>query len=244
MSDAPQVLVTCEHGGNWIPSRYRALFVNQGEVLEGHRGWDPGALPLARSFARTLGAPLHFSTTTRLLVDLNRSLSHPQLFSRFSRGLSPEERGRVLMEWYHPYREKVREWVGEKVRGKSAVLHLSIHTFTPVLHGKVREVDVGLLYDPARAEEKGLCREVREVVTRRLGASFEEYRICFNRPYLGRSDGLTTWLRGQDSANRYLGIEVEVNQGLIRSGGRRWNLLRRALVKGFRETVSGEGITS
>lgn len=69
---ACEVIVTCEHGGNHIPVRYAALFAAAGDVLKTHRGWDPGALPLARRFAKTLGTPLFFSTTSRLLVDLNR----------------------------------------------------------------------------------------------------------------------------------------------------------------------------
>src|SRR5690348_7421737 len=75
-------MVTCEHGGNRIPPRYRALFIGYEALLQTHRGLDPGALTLARELAAALHAPLVASVTSRLLVDLNRSSGHPQLYSQ------------------------------------------------------------------------------------------------------------------------------------------------------------------
>ena len=43
-----RLLLTCEHGGNRIPPEYRALFRGATAALASHRGWDPGALALAR----------------------------------------------------------------------------------------------------------------------------------------------------------------------------------------------------
>jgi hypothetical protein len=39
-----------------------------------------------------------------------------------------------------------------------------------------------------------------------------EMRVRRNYPYLGKTDGLTTYLRRQFPAEQYLGIELEVNQ--------------------------------
>jgi predicted N-formylglutamate amidohydrolase len=75
---ATAFLVTCEHGGNRIPAPYRKLFVRQRALLDSHRGWDPGALQMARALSTALRAPLVASTTSRLLVDLNRSAGHPR----------------------------------------------------------------------------------------------------------------------------------------------------------------------
>ena len=72
--DADRYLVTCEHGGNDVPPRYRYLFEGIEHLLDTHEGYDPGALALAETLANTLAAPLVASTTTRLLVELNRSL--------------------------------------------------------------------------------------------------------------------------------------------------------------------------
>ena len=85
-------LVTCEHGGNRIPRRYAKAFAAHRALLDSHRGWDAGALALARQLAKALDAPLIRSETSRLLVDLNRSEHHRALFSAISRALPDEER--------------------------------------------------------------------------------------------------------------------------------------------------------
>jgi N-formylglutamate amidohydrolase len=74
-------LITCEHGGNRIPAPYRRLFRGRRALLDSHRGYDPGALAMARAMARAFRAPLVTSTISRLLIDLNRSIGHPHLFS-------------------------------------------------------------------------------------------------------------------------------------------------------------------
>jgi predicted N-formylglutamate amidohydrolase len=97
-------LVTCEHGGAGIPARYRRLFAGKASLLRSHRGFDRGALPLARAVARAFGAPCIESRTSRLLVDLNRSQHHPKLFSEVTKQLSPEERDTLLARHYTPHR--------------------------------------------------------------------------------------------------------------------------------------------
>ena len=72
-------VITCEHGGNRIPAPYRDLFHTHQALLDSHRGYDPGALIMARALATAFAAPLVTSTVSRLLVDLNRSVGHPRL---------------------------------------------------------------------------------------------------------------------------------------------------------------------
>src|SRR4030081_1301042 len=62
-------IITCEHGGNRIPAPYRRLFRGRRVLLDSHRGYDPGALVMARALARAFRAPLVTSTISRLLVD-------------------------------------------------------------------------------------------------------------------------------------------------------------------------------
>ena len=101
------ILLTCEHGGNDVPSEYQHLFQDARHVLETHRGWDIGILPFAEQMARHLRAPLISSTVSRLLVELNRSLGHPQLFSEFSERLPKGARQELLEKYYYPHRDQV-----------------------------------------------------------------------------------------------------------------------------------------
>jgi hypothetical protein len=56
-----------------------------------------------------------------------------------------------------------------------------------------------------------------------------------NYPYRGNADGLTTALRRVHGADRYVGIEVELNQRLLGSGG--IEEMTRALIKTLKELV-------
>ena len=86
------LLFTCEHGGNRVPRRWAGLFEKHRTLLDSHRGWDPGALTLARALSKAMAAPLVVSTTSRLLVDLNRSEHHRAVFSSITLALPDAER--------------------------------------------------------------------------------------------------------------------------------------------------------
>ncbi len=235
MSRSALILVlSCEHGGNLIPARYAPLFARAARVLRTHRGFDPGALDLARALQRRFRAPLVFSTTSRLLVDLNRSLHNPAVFSRYLRGLDRRERERVIERYYRPHRGAIERLVEAGLRGRRGVLHVAVHSFTPVLRGERRGTELGLLYDPARRAERALCAGLLADL-RRHDPSLRVHR---NRPYPGAADSVATELRRRYPEGRYLGIEVEANQRLARSPAGRARLLRALIPALGRQLVS------
>ena len=59
--------------GAKVPHEYRSLFRGHAALLRSHRGSDIGSHALAKSLARALRAPLLVTSTTRLLVECNRS---------------------------------------------------------------------------------------------------------------------------------------------------------------------------
>ena len=199
-------------------------------MLESHRGYDPGALVMARALARAFRAPLVTSTTSRLLIDLNRSIGHRQLFSAATRSAPAKVRAKIVERHYRPYRAQVERLVRQSVSRGRRVIHISSHSFTPELDGKVRRADVGLLYHPARHEEAALCARWKAS----LAAFAPELRVRRNYPYAGRGDGLTSHLRLRFPSNVYVGIELEINQRIVLATGRRWAALRRALIDSLR----------
>ena len=221
------LVLSCEHGGNRIPAPYRALFAGASALLRSHRGYDPGALRMARDFAAAFAAPLQAAVTSRLLIDLNRSVGHPRLYSEFTRPLPAAQRRQILQQHYLPYRTALEARIGAACARGLRVLHLSCHSFTPELDGQVRRADIGLLYDPARPAEAGLCRAWRTA----LGQRDPALVVRMNYPYAGNADGLTTHLRRVLPAQAYLGIELEINQKLVRCGATGWQRLRRHLIE-------------
>lgn len=227
-------LVTCEHGGNDIPPAYQALFRGRRDLLESHRGYDAGALDMARTLAAALNASLVSATVSRLLVDLNRSLGHPQLFSPATRGEPLQVRAAIVEGYYRPYRQEVEAWVRQWAGRGRRVIHLSSHSFTSELDGEVRRADAGLLYDPARPGEKALCARWKAALAHRAPA----LRVRRNYPYAGRGDGLTSHLRRRFQPGEYLGIELEINQAMVAAGGAAWAALGPLLAETFQSACS------
>jgi predicted N-formylglutamate amidohydrolase len=200
-----KLIITCEHGGNKLPEEYYNLIPKN--VLNSHKAWDPGAIEI---FKKLCSLPNYFclaSETSRLLIELNRSINHRNLFSIYSRNLSPSEKKIIIEKFYSPFRKIIFEKVKAVIESGFTAIHLSIHTFTPILNGKKRNADIGILYDPKNKGEKNFSAILKEEIIKKSGL-----KVRFNYPYLGISDGHATYLRKKLGYKKYLGIELEVNQ--------------------------------
>ncbi|MGE4535759.1 MAG: N-formylglutamate amidohydrolase [Desulfovibrio sp.] len=207
------LLISCEHGGNAVPPEYAPLFAHWRDLLVSHRCFDAGALVTAGALAAAFNAPLFAATTSRLVVDLNRSVGHPGLFSEITKPLPAAVKKNILAEHYQPHRQAVTAAVaGLRGQGKT-VLHIASHSFTPRLAGVTRRCDVAFLYDPKRVAEKAFCQSW----LRALALLEPDLLLRRNYPYRGTADGLTTALRRRFGEG-YLGIELEVNQRCIQAG--------------------------
>lgn len=229
------LLITCEHAGNRIPAPYRDLFHTHRSLLDTHRGFDAGALVMARALATAFGAPLLAATVSRLLVDLNRSVGHPRLHFEAIRKLPAPVRQRILAHHYQPYRVQAEHLVMQAIAERGRVIHVSSHSFTPILHGKLRKADIGLLYDPGRPEEAALCRRWKAA----LATCAPDLTVRRNYPYSGKDDGLTACLRKRLPPGAYLGIELELNQKYAARAGRHWAALREVIVVSLHRALAG-----
>jgi predicted N-formylglutamate amidohydrolase len=203
-------VVTCEHATNRVPADLAACFQPHRALLKTHRGYDIGALPVANQIAAALAAPLFVGEVSRLVVELNRSPDSASLFSVATRGLDAAAKGAILDRYYTPWRDAVLEHIA---RAPTPTLHISVHSFTPELDGKKRELEIGLLFDPRRAREKSFCERWRRAIIADPDAI--GLRVKMNLPYRGTSDGHTTALRAAFPASRYLGVELEMNNALV-----------------------------
>lgn len=211
----PALVITCEHASNAVP---RFLHIPK-EVLESHRGYDIGAYGVYRRLVRRLHPDFYIAGKfSRLVIDLNRSENHPDILSEYSRELKEFTRDRIFKIWKR-HHDAVESFIAKAVAnaeaqreglGAPCVIHLGIHSFTPVLNNVVRNSDIGILYDPARAWEAQVATSIiKEIQARAPGL-----KIRRNYPYLGKSDGLTTSLR-KKFGSAYVGIEIEINQKLF-----------------------------
>jgi len=205
-----RLLFTCEHAVNFVPDEYRDLFRDHQDLLVTHRGIDLGALTIAQAMQGYFQAPLIGASVTRLLIDCNRSLVHSKCFSEISATLSKHEKQQVIDNYYTPYRQQVEQTVSEILHAGDIVLHLSVHSFTPILHGYQRNADFALLYDPTRCGEKHFAKNWRHLLLNQPSP----LKVRMNYPYRGISNGFTTTLRRKFPTDDYWGIELECNQAI------------------------------
>jgi predicted N-formylglutamate amidohydrolase len=237
-------VITCEHAANALPSRWQKKLGIPKKILDSHRGWDPGTMELAKKLAKATGVrSVEMGRATRLLIDLNRTETNPEVFSKWSRENTTAPEKAKLIAMHRKFRATTRKKITQILKSpKTHVLHLSIHSFTPVMRGKRRDTDIGILFDPSRPVEAAISRRLIAILHRTTFAGgFRNICISANKPYRGTADGHTTELRSKLHPSSYSGIEIEVNQRFVRNlTGRkllRWQGLMAAITAAVQELV-------
>ena len=205
------VLVVCDHASNRIPKSLGTLNVSA-DVLASHVAWDPGAYAVALGLAGLLNAPLVASAFSRLVYDVNRPPDSPQAIRAISeifdipgnRDLSERARAKRAEAIYAPFHDRIDALItNREARGKPTVL-VTVHSFTPVYHGRQREVELGILHDAdARLADRLLASaEAGDLIARR------------NEPY-GPADGVTHTLVKHAIGRGLLNVMIEIRNDLI-----------------------------
>jgi predicted N-formylglutamate amidohydrolase len=238
-------IVSCEHAGNEIPERYRKFFKSYKKLLKTHNALDIGAKKLAKKIARFFGAPLFLNQISRLLIDVDCSLHNkPYLFFAPSDAGSEEktnqfkesfkdfpetEKELIIKNIYEKHRQALENRMAGEIKKGRGVFHLMVHSFTPVYKGEERNADIGLLYNPANQKELEFCQNWQKILTE-LDPNL---KVRLNYPYTGSEDGLTTNLRRQFD-EKYLGVEIEVNQKWPLGKKSEWKRLKKIIVKSLK----------
>ncbi|SNS30077.1 Predicted N-formylglutamate amidohydrolase [[Luteovulum] sphaeroides subsp. megalophilum] len=204
-------LLVCEHASHAIPGRWGDLGLPE-ELRQAHIAWDPGALGLSRGLARRLDAGLVHAPVSRLVYDCNRAPDQPGAMAERSemheipgnRRLSPEERATRTAAIYAPFHADLRaEIVRRLAQGVPPVL-VTIHSFTPVWHGKPRAVEFGIIHDHDPALALAVLEESRD-----------SGLVCgLNEPY-SAADDVTHTLRLQALPYGLANVMLEIRNDLI-----------------------------
>lgn len=205
------LVLSCEHAVNTIPGRFQSLFDAEGlAMLQSFRGYDIGAQQVAHYLKNAFHCDYFESMVSRLLIDCNRSLTHPNCFSTFTNHLSQDEKEVLINHFYLPYRNAVEQTIHRHIMLNEQVLHLSVHSFMPSTD-KTKEVSIGVLYDSRRHAEKEVARILLSILSHKLPM----HRMRFNYPCSGRSNRFTAQLRKKHTESEYLGFDLEINQILL-----------------------------
>lgn len=144
-------ILVCDHASNRIPQRLGKLGLDTGQLAT-HIAWDPGAADVARQLAARLDAPLVLSGYSRLVIDCNRPLNSTESIAAQSAnipvpgnlGLSQKQRASRINALFRPYHDAIEQLLASRLVRPN--LLLSIHSFTPVWHGKPRPWHIGISF--------------------------------------------------------------------------------------------------
>lgn len=201
MSGRMPLLLICEHAGKEVPPPWRNLDLPPA-FLDTHFGWDIGAGALTELLAERLAAPAVLATYSRLFLDINRSPGDWDCL-RPDLGGIPVPGNRAATAEDRALREAIA-----RVPFDSAVEHflmerpavVSVHSFTPVMNGKDRPTEIGVLW---RKE----CRMGGHALKRLR--SDGRFVIGSNEPYdWHSSEGYTLRHHGLDRGLACLYLEI------------------------------------
>jgi predicted N-formylglutamate amidohydrolase len=221
--EGPFVL-TCEHATNKVPEEFGNLGLDDA-LLETHIAWDPGARPVAEALARLLDAPLIMPAVSRLVCDCNRphgSADATPVRSEIyeipgNRDLTPEQREARARRFYEPFREAVDRTLRHRLQSCGAAILVTIHSFTPIFKGKVRDIQLGILHDADSRLADAMLRIVEKEA---------ELIVGRNQPY-GPEDGVTHTLRFHALPLGLLNVMIEIRNDLIGDRSEQVGMARR-----------------
>lgn len=203
------IVLVCEHASNFIPEDFSNLGLDD-KTLNSHAAWDPGALAVAKLMSAKLDAPLVATGVSRLVYDCNRPLVAESAIPKKSEiyeipgnvGLSNSDRAERAERFYQPFRAALKETLDSGIQ-KIAVI--SVHSFTPVFHGKPRKLELGILHD----EDTRLADALLSVIRQEGSLNARS-----NDPY-GPEDGVTYTLNEHARPRDLLNAMFEIRNDLI-----------------------------
>lgn len=207
-SGSPDLVLVCEHASHRVPVSLGGLGLDD-VARTSHIAWDPGAMGVAERMSGLLDAPLVHGRISRLIYDCNRS---PEAVDAIpvraesvevpgNRDLPADARAARVACVYRPFEATVRRLVAE---GPATAL-VTIHTFTPVWHGRPRSVEIGILH----GRDPRLATAMYEVA-----ASRSDLDVRLNEPY-GTEDGVTHTIDLHGAANGLLNVMLEIRNDLV-----------------------------
>ncbi len=204
------VLLVCEHASATVPEKYGTLGLTA-DVLSSHIAWDPGALAVSRLLSQKLDATLVYQRFSRLIYDCNRPPESSSALAVMSGihdipgnfDLDDAEKFARTSALYVPFHDRVDAIIAERQANGQKTVVVTVHSFTPVYHGRFREVEVGILHDTDS--------RLADAMLRSAAAGIDVRR---NEPY-GPDDGVTHTLRLHALPDGFLNVMIEIRNDLI-----------------------------
>lgn len=205
LSEAPVMLV-CDHASCRFPKALGDMGLDP-FARRCHLAIDIGAGKLTETLAKSLGITAVIAQYSRLVVDCNRQLMDPSAFLEYgdgilvpgNRNLTQQDKDARADAIYWPYHGAIDAQVKRLSAVGPAPAFISIHSFTPVLNGVARDVQLGVLWDKDRRLSDIFIEDFRAA----------GYETGDNEPYSGQApQDFTIDHHAEDIGLPHVGIEV------------------------------------
>ncbi len=220
-TDRPSILIVCEHASNDIPPHLNDLGLSLA-ARNSHAAWDPGALDVAVSMRDMLPAVLVNGRVSRLVYDCNRPPEAESAIPEKSEiydipgnvNLTPSERQNRIDYVYRPFETTLHHQIN--LYRETLALIVTIHSFTPVYHGKQRDVEIGILHGSDHSFASAMMHKIPSAST---------FDVRLNEPYSAQ-DGVAHTLDLHGAGNGLANVMIEIRNDLIQTPDTQRDLAR------------------
>lgn len=210
-ADGPFVFV-CEHASNRIPIIYNNLGVKEAVQLS-HAAWDIGALELSNNLSQRFDSPLIASTVSRLVYDCNRAPDSATAIVVRSEDdtvpgnldLSDQQREQRVSAFYQPFADQLTALLEHRSMHGIETILVTVHSFTPILRGQSRKVQIGVLHD----NDSRFADDILGIAKQQT-----QYIVERNQPY-GPDDDVTHTLTKHALPRNLRNVMLEVRNDLL-----------------------------
>lgn len=205
-------LLIGDHAGNRIPPALEPFGVRP-EDMRRHIAWDIGIADLGEALSAALDAVFIRQVYSRLVIDCNRDPARPDAMPASSDGtvvpgnqmLTAADRRARVAEIQEPYQNAIAAEIVRRDAVAQPTVLVSLHSFTPSMHGVDRPWHIGLLYS-------GGDTQFAHALLEGLKAA-DGLCVGDNQPYA--MDGIDYTVPLHAFAARRSYVEIELRQDLL-----------------------------
>jgi predicted N-formylglutamate amidohydrolase len=209
---ASPFLIICDHAGRRLPRALGALGLGPDD-LERHIAWDVGARGVALGLAAELDAFVVCQRYSRLVIDCNRQLGHPDSIATSSertsipgnQAIAPAHAAARAREIFEPYHAEIRRELDRRHAAQRPAILIAVHSFTPIFLDVARPWHAGVLFNRDTRIAEPLLRLLRAENDLIVGCN-EPYAVTDTSDYSINHHG---------AARDLPHVEIEIRQDLI-----------------------------
>jgi len=206
------LLLAADHAGQLIPRALGTLGIDEAERGR-HIAWDIGIAGVTEQLAELLDATAILQVYSRLVIDCNRTPTHPTSIPPISEltkipgntGLGDAERDARRRAIFDPYHAALAGLIDRRVASGRRIVLVAMHSFTPVFKAVARRVEVGVLFHHETPLSRIMLELLRAEGDLAVGAN-EPYEITDDSDY-------TVLVHGEARGLEH--VEIEIRQDLI-----------------------------